>query len=204
MCKQFEQISLEKQAMIINAAYRVFANNNFKEASTQDIAAYANISKGLLFYYFHNKRALYFYLYDYGVKLLNDEIFQAIDKQNPDFFHRIEELSRVKLTVMKHHPDIYRFFLNVYKEDDSQLKEELQQRLYVLANEQQILLENIDMNRFRKPIDLTILCNLLVEAAVEHVRKFCLHDNLDIETILASYVAYITLLKENFYKEEYL
>lgn len=204
MCENLKKISPEKQNRIINAAYRVFADSNYKEASTQDIAAYATISKGLLFYYFHNKRDLYFYLYDYGVKLLNDEILQAIDMQNTDFFHRIEELSRIKLIVMKKHPDIFQFFINVYQEDDILLKDEIQKRLYILANEQQILLENIDMNRFRKPIDLTILSNLLVETAVEHVRRFCIHDNLDVETVMISYSKYIKLLKENFYKEQYL
>ena len=204
MYENFKKTDFEKQTNIINAAYKVFAASCYKEASTQDIAAYANISKGLLFYYFHNKRDLYFYLYDYGVNLLKDEIFQAIDMSDQDFFHRIEKLSRIKIKVMKKYPDIYRFFMNVYVEEDVQLKDELQHRLYALTGDKHILLDHIDMQRFRKSIDIKLLSNLLIEVAVEHVRTYCLNDHMDVEAILESYVKYLHLLKENFYKDEYL
>ena len=61
-------LSPEKQARITNAALEVFARNDYKHASTDDIAAKAGISKGLLFYYFRNKQSLYLYLYDYALE----------------------------------------------------------------------------------------------------------------------------------------
>ncbi|MFQ7003438.1 MAG: TetR/AcrR family transcriptional regulator [Ruthenibacterium lactatiformans] len=65
--KIFHTVS-EKQARITNAALEVFARNDYKHASTDDIAAKAGISKGLLFYYFRNKQSLYLYLYDYALE----------------------------------------------------------------------------------------------------------------------------------------
>ena len=63
MNEKFFTLSPEKQARITNAALEVFARNDYKHASTDDIAAKAGISKGLLFYYFRNKQSLYLYLY---------------------------------------------------------------------------------------------------------------------------------------------
>lgn len=53
----FEHLPREKQLRILNAAMKVFARNDYRHASTDDIAAQAGISKGLLFYYFHNKNS---------------------------------------------------------------------------------------------------------------------------------------------------
>ena len=65
MNEQFFHLPEEKQQAIINASLEVFATHEYKRASTDDIAAKAGISKGLLFYYFHNKKSLYLYIYDY-------------------------------------------------------------------------------------------------------------------------------------------
>ena len=48
-------LSPEKQQAIINAGYRVFSQNSYKNSPMSEIAAEAGISKSLLFHYFHNK-----------------------------------------------------------------------------------------------------------------------------------------------------
>ena len=57
MNDKFYALSEEKQSRILNAAYKVFAMNQYKKAPTSEIAAEAGISKSLLFHYFHNKQA---------------------------------------------------------------------------------------------------------------------------------------------------
>ena len=58
MNEKFFALPEEKQERIINAAMEVFGKNEYKRASTDLIAVKAGISKGLLFYYFHNKISL--------------------------------------------------------------------------------------------------------------------------------------------------
>ena len=65
MNEKFLELPKEKQLKIINAGMEYFGKYGYKSASTDDIAARAEISKGLLFYYFHNKKSFYLYLYDY-------------------------------------------------------------------------------------------------------------------------------------------
>ena len=74
MNDKFFSLPEEKQQNIINAAMEVFACHDYKHASTDLIASKAGISKGLLFYYFHNKKELYLYLYDYIKELLMKEV----------------------------------------------------------------------------------------------------------------------------------
>ena len=74
MNEQFFHLPEEKQQAIINASLEVFATHEYKKASTDDIAAKAGISKGLLFYYFHNKKSLYLFLYDYTKKIVTDQV----------------------------------------------------------------------------------------------------------------------------------
>lgn len=47
MNDKFYALSEEKQSQILNAAYKVFATNQYKKAPTSEIAAEAGISKSL-------------------------------------------------------------------------------------------------------------------------------------------------------------
>ena len=69
MNEKFYALPEEKQSKIINAAYKVFATNQYKKAPTSEIAAEAGIPKSLLFHYFHNKRELYLFLWKYAADL---------------------------------------------------------------------------------------------------------------------------------------
>ncbi|MCL2568131.1 MAG: TetR/AcrR family transcriptional regulator [Oscillospiraceae bacterium] len=60
----FLALPADKQKKIVDAALQVFSENTYSKASTGYIAATAGISKGMVFHYFGNKRALYFYLLD--------------------------------------------------------------------------------------------------------------------------------------------
>lgn len=65
MNEKFYELPAEKQQRIINAGLEVFGAYDYPQASTDDIAAKAGISKGLLFYYFKNKKEFYLFLFDY-------------------------------------------------------------------------------------------------------------------------------------------
>ncbi len=58
MNERFFSLPVEKQQAIINAGYRVFSQNSYKNSPMSEIADAAGISKSLLFHYFHNKKEL--------------------------------------------------------------------------------------------------------------------------------------------------
>ena len=64
MNERFFTLPAEKQQAIINAGYRVFSQNSYKNSPMSEIADAAGISKSLLFHYFHNKKELYMFLWE--------------------------------------------------------------------------------------------------------------------------------------------
>ena len=74
MNEKFFALPEEKRHQIINAAIEVFSKYDYKHASTDLIAAKAGISKGSLFYYFHNKKELYLYLYNYIMDVMKEQL----------------------------------------------------------------------------------------------------------------------------------
>ena len=65
MNEKFFDLKKEKQDRMINAGLKVFAQNGYRHASTDEIVKEAGISKGLLFHYFVSKAGYYAFLYDY-------------------------------------------------------------------------------------------------------------------------------------------
>ena len=64
----------------------MFGGADYRHAVTDDIAAYAGISKGLLFHYFGNKRGLYQYAFDYCLRFIAQAANRAIPEGKMDFF----------------------------------------------------------------------------------------------------------------------
>lgn len=87
---KFFELPLEKQEQIIRAAYVVFANNNYKNASTSKIADAGDISKSLLFHYFKNKKELYLYLWE-NIDRISNEIELKYYKETSDFFEAMTQ-----------------------------------------------------------------------------------------------------------------
>ena len=56
MNEKFFSLPAEKQQAILNAGYRVFSRNAYKNSPMSEIAEAAGISKALLFHYFRNKK----------------------------------------------------------------------------------------------------------------------------------------------------
>lgn len=61
----FDSLPEERREAMMRASVAAFGQHSYKDASTEDIARSAGISKGLLFFYFRNKRTLYLRTVDY-------------------------------------------------------------------------------------------------------------------------------------------
>ena len=104
MNEKFLELPKEKQLKIINAGMEYFGKYGYKSASTDDIAARAEISKGLLFYYFHNKKSFYLYLYDYCAELMLDYINSSRIQEITDFFDIMDCGAALKMRMIVDYP----------------------------------------------------------------------------------------------------
>lgn len=64
MNDRFFTLPPERQRAILNAAFKVFSQSDYRHASMQQVTDEGGISKSLLFHYFRNKQELYLHLWD--------------------------------------------------------------------------------------------------------------------------------------------
>jgi len=206
MNEQFFQLSQEKQMHIINAALEVFSQNEYKRAVTADIAAKAGISKGLLFYYFHNKKALYMYLLEYSVNLVKSQLINENYNSITDFFELIEYISNQKIFILIKNPFITDFVVrSFYSQSESVSKDScasLQDKMSGVFSE---YLANVDFSKFRNdlnPLDIFNMLFWLTDGYMHDKRS----KGLPIipEEIVEEYRKWSSLIRRSAYKEEYL
>lgn len=205
MNDKFFELSEEKRNSILNAAMNVFAKYEYKKASTDEIVKKAGISKGLLFYYFESKKGLYLYLYKFAEHFFIDEMRKDYDQTETDFFAMLINAQNIKVKIMKQYSDLFGFLMKAYLEKDSAVQTDMNcQFSDIIASSCTLVLQRADLSKFKesvspkKVLDLIILLSdgIMRNRATETI------DNLD--AINDEYLTYLDMMKQNFYKEEYL
>lgn len=205
MNEAFFTLPKEKQLRILNAAMEVFSQNEYKHASTDDIAAKAQISKGLLFYYFGNKKELYLYLYQYMEQLTQDAIVNEEFEVIEDFFDLMEYGAQKKLKLVAEHPYLMDFAIRAYDARDEHLNPELAAKLQAQMGDVGKYFKHVDFSRFREGVDPTELLRMLVwmtEGYLQQMRRQ--GQPVEMNVLLADYKRWTVLFKNMAYKEEFL
>jgi len=199
--EKFMALPEDKQKKIIDAALQVFGENTYSKASTGNIAAAAEISKGMVFHYFGSKRALYFYLIELCGNLLTSEREKHLDHDVTDFFDKIKLATNIKVTAIKKHPALLAFLKNVYFETDSEVVDEIREKVsHGVANSRDALMEKIDTTKFKDPSSHGLLMKLLAWASEGLMENRFGSSGMDER--IEDYFACLDLLKANFYKGE--
>lgn len=199
---RFLSSPVEKQNIIINAALTCFGTNGYKKASISDIATAAGISKALVFHYFRTKKELYFYLINYCINIITNEVDEHFDNTVTDFFDRIMLSTNIEISVMKKHPAILLFLQSMYFENDAEVKEDI--KTILAAGEDfrnKIAFDGMDTSKFKDDIDPKLVLKMLTLLADGFTRQI---SNVDFDSLLKEFEQYMNLLKNNLYKEEYL
>ena len=99
--------SIEKRNRIIKMGFELMCNQGYYDTNTVDIAKYANVSTGIIYQYFNDKREIFIE----GARQYSDEImfpiFMLIDEHEklPDdlreFFKKIIEINKKQHTSSK-------------------------------------------------------------------------------------------------------
>lgn len=109
MNAKFFDLKQEKQDRMINAIIKIFAENGYIHASTDDIVKEAHISKGLLFHYFESKLGAYSFAYDYIVRYFTLELSSAIDPSETGYFELRRQIEAAKMQAQKTYPYMMHF-----------------------------------------------------------------------------------------------
>ena len=202
---KFLSLPDEKQNRIIDAALAAFGKMGYKKASMNDIATAAGISKGLVFHYFGSKKVLYLYLLEFSGNILMGEMDRRFDRNISDFFDRIRLATEIKMSLLKKHPAILLFLGSAYYETNYEVADNIKG---ILSQGEEIrgglAFDGMDVSKFKEGIDPQLVFNILVKFAEGYVGRSPNTAELDSDVLLGEFEECLVLMKNNFYKEEFL
>lgn len=165
MNEKFFDLKKEKQDRIINAVLKIFAQNGYRHASTDDIVKEADISKGLLFHYFSSKIGVYEFIYEYSVRYMILELTTKVSKTESNLFEVMKQIEMARMNAMKGYPYIQQFLNRCEKEDAPEALEVIREKRPLLQEEydriyKQVLYTDfpagVDGHKLQKMMELTV------------------------------------------------
>jgi len=207
MFSKFLNLKLEKRERILEASMKEFAQKGFENASTNEIVKAANISKGLLFYYFKNKKGLFLFLYDYCMDLYINEFYKKINMDETDIFIKLHQCTLIKLELLIKYPEIFLFIEVAYMEKSVDIKSDLEliNEELTISNYNKIF-ENMDTSKFKEGLDTEKCINIIIwtsnglGAQMMKKGKLVTLNKEDYEKTFAQVDGYMEFLKSCFYK----
>ncbi|MEI2663040.1 TetR/AcrR family transcriptional regulator [Rossellomorea sp. LJF3] len=200
-------IDSEKEARIIRAATRVFAENGYEKASTNAIVKEAGISKGILFHYFNSKKELYVSLYEHLSDLFTEKIYERLNWNEHDIFVTIRSVTLIKFELFSVYPDLIDFLTSAFSEEAPEVKDEIEKfKTKMVESSFATLFSNIDTSKFKEGIDVNKSIQVIywtfegMANQQQQKAKSLSVDEINQEEVLAEIDAYIELLKISFYK----
>jgi len=140
---------------ILSAALEEFATRGYEAASTNAIAARAEVAKGLVFHHFGSKEALFAVLFEKEVTRLTELVLQPPDRLSTDLFERLHQVTMRKLELAKQFPLTTEFLVVALTEAPPSLRPKLAARQAELLRQSwPRLLEGLDPTRLREGLTL--------------------------------------------------
>ena len=153
MNEKFFDLKKEKQDKMINGAMKVFAQNGFLRASTDEMVKTAGVSKGLLFHYFDNKIGLYTFVTDYAIKYMIMELQRELTADASDYFDTTYGVEEVKMSVRRSYPYVPLFLSSLEQETNPEALEAVSEYLAVYKEKMNSVYEAVDRSRFASFVD---------------------------------------------------
>lgn len=193
----------EKQQTVLDAAFRSFAKMGYKKASAADIAAAAGISKGMIFHYFGNKKAMYLYLLNFSYRHMILSFQNLAHKPVSDFFDRILLGVEIKLQLLEQYPAMLQFITSAYFETDPQVANEVRAILNDSGKfRNTFALSDLDLTKFKDDVNPALVLNILLKFSQGYVSES--GPGFDLDKVIREFTACLELMRNHFYKEEYL
>ncbi len=196
MNERFFSLPDEKQQAIINAGYRVFSQNSYKNSPMSEIADAAGISKSLLFHYFHNKKELYMFLWDKCAEITIEYMTKYGCYQQRDLFDKMEMGMRAKMEIIRLYPDMANFTIKAFYEKDPEIYAAVQESYHkYIGLKADKALMNIDTEQFIPGLDIPMMYREMYWAAEGYLWEMVQADNLDMDRMEEGFTKLMTFWK---------
>lgn len=182
MNEKFFALPKEKQQAIINAGYRVFSQNSYKNSPMSEIAEAAGISKSLLFHYFHNKKELYLFLWESCAETTIEFLTRYDCYYQKDLFESMERGMRAKIEIIRLYPDMGNFAIRAFYETDPEINAAVQEsyhRHFNLKADRTRL--NLDPEQFVPGLDIPMMYREMYWASEGYLWEMIMRGHVDVE-----------------------
>lgn len=180
MNDSFFTLPQSKQDNILNAAYRVFSQYEYKKAPMSEIASAGGISKSLLFYYFRNKKELYFYLWTIAIRETKKSVAAFHVTETTDFFEMLERSLLAKCFLYRTYPYLSAFSVKAYYEKEPEIREGIRSDFQAEENKSaKLVFSQINREAFRSDVDLQLMYQEMIWASDGYLHQMAESGCLD-------------------------
>ena len=203
MNEKFFSLPPQKQQAILNAGYRVFSQNSYKKSPMSEIAAEAGISKALLFHYFHNKRELYLYLWEYCAQVTIQYLTKYNCYQQQDLFESMRLGMQAKMEITRQYPYMASFTIRAFYEKDPAISAAVQEsyQKYFHFKASNTLL-NLDPAQFVAGLDIRMMYQDMYWAAEGYLWEMVQRNDVDVDRMEQDFTRMIEFWKSAYLRKE--
>ena len=203
MNEKFFSLPEEKRQAILNAAYRVFSQNSYKNSPMSEIAADAGISKSLLFHYFHNKKELYLYLWDYCAQITIEYMTQYGCYGQTELFESMERGMRAKMEIIRKYPDMGNFTIKAFYEKDEEICAAIQESYHKYFNLKADKTRfNLDPSQFREGLDVAMMYREMYWASEGYLWEMVQRGDMDVNLMEKDFTKLLEFWKSVYLRKE--
>ena len=203
MNERFFALPAEKQQLIINAGYRVFSRNSYKNSPMSEIAAAAGISKSLLFHYFHNKKELYLFLWDKCAETTIEFLTKYRCYEQQSLFESMERGMKAKMEIIRLYPDIGNFVFKAFYETDADISAAIQESyhkyFHLKADKMRM---NLDPEQFVPGLDISMMYRDMYWASEGYLWEMVQRGNVNMDQMEADFKKLIDFWKSVYLRKE--
>ena len=203
MNERFFSLPAEKQQAIINAGYRVFSQNSYKNSPVSEIADAAGISKSLLFHYFRNKKELYMFLWDKCAETTVDYLTKYNCYGQKNLFESMERGMRAKMEIIRLYPDMGSFVIKAFYEKDAEICAAIQESYHKYFNLKADRTRlNLDPAQFLPGLDVAMMYREMYWAAEGYLWEMVQRGDVNIDQMEKDFGKLMAFWKSVYLRKE--
>ena len=203
MNERFFSLPIEKQQAIMNAGYRVFSRNSYKNSPMSEIADAAGISKSLLFHYFHNKKELYLFLWDKCAETTIEFLTRYGCYGQTDFFESLERGMKAKMEIIRRYPDMGTFTIKAFYEKDPEINAAIQESYHKYFNlKADKMLLNLNPDQFIPGLDIAMMYREMYWASEGYLWEVVQRGDVDMLQMEKDFTKLIEFWKSIYLRKE--
>lgn len=203
MNEKFFSLPAKKQQAILNAGYRVFSQNSYKNSSMREIAEAAGISKSLLFHYFHNKKEFYLFLWDKCAETTIEFLTRYGCYEQSDLFESMERGMRAKMEIIRLYPDMGNFTIKAFYEKDEEVCAAVQESYHKYFNLKADKTRlNLDPAQFIPGLDIPMMYREMYWASEGYLWEMVQSGHVDVARMEKDFTRLMAFWKRIYLRKE--